>query len=334
MRLRLLLLPLVLVPLSGCYLLQAARGQLDVNARRVPVALVLARPDTPPDVARRLALALRIRDYASRELALPENGSYRSYADLGRPYVVWNVYAAPAFSVEPRTWCFPVAGCVAYRGYFAEASARAFARSLEAHGDDVAVGGVPAYSTLGHFADPLLNTMFAWDDDEIASLVFHELAHQVVYAPDDTAFNEGFAMVVEEEGLRRWLVADGRPEALAMHERRIAAERALAARVGETRERLRALYASGQSSAALRAGKQREFAALREDLQARWPGASLLESPLNNAALLEVATYGDCVPAFAARLAALDGDLPRFYAAMRALASAIAAARRRACVGT
>jgi predicted aminopeptidase len=331
--LRLLLLSLVLLPLSGCYLLQAARGQLDVNARRVPVATVLARPETPPEVARRLALAMRVRDYASRALALPENGSYRSYADLGRPYVVWNVYAAPAFSVEPRTWCFPVAGCVAYRGYFAEAAARGFARRLEARGDDVAVGGVPAYSTLGHFADPLLNTMLAWDDDEIASLVFHELAHQAVYASGDTSFNEGFAMVVEEEGLRRWLVADGRPQSVAMHERRMAAERALAARVAVTRERLRALYASGQPPAALRAAKQAEFAALRADVVARWPGASLLEQPLNNAALLEVSTYGDCVPAFAARLTALRGDLPRFYAEMRALASASAVVRRRACMG-
>jgi predicted aminopeptidase len=332
-RLRLLLLTLALGPLPGCYLLQATRGQLEVNARRVPIATVLARPDTPPDLARRLALAVRVRDYASQALALPENGSYRSYADLGRPYVVWNVYATPAFSVEPRTWCFPVAGCVAYRGYFAETDARAFARRLEARGDDVAVGGVPAYSTLGHFADPLLNTMLAWDDDEIAALVFHELAHQVVYAPDDTAFNEGFATTVEEEGLRRWLAATDRPDALAVHDRAVAAERALAARVGETRERLRVLYESGRPEAAMRAAKQAEFDALRAALAARWPDAPLLERPLNNAVLLEVATYGDCVPAFAARLAALGGSLPRFYAQMRALAAAGAAARQRACTG-
>ena len=333
-RLRLLLLTFALLPLSGCYLVQAARGQIDLNARRVPVETVLARRDTPPELARRLALAMRIRDYASRTLALPENRSYRSYADLGRPYVVWNVYATPPYSVEPRTWCFPVAGCVAYRGYFAEADARTFARRLEAGGDDVAIGGVPAYSTLGHFADPLLNTMFAWDDDEIASLMFHELAHQVVYAPGDTAFNEGFAMVVEEAGLRRWLFADGRPDALATHERRIAAEHALAARVGETRARLRTLYGSSQPMQALRAAKQAEFAALREDLLARWPGATLLEQPLNNAVLLEVATYGDCVPAFAARLDSLGEDLPGFYAQMRTIASAGADARRRACAGT
>jgi predicted aminopeptidase len=331
--LRLLLLSLAMLPLSGCYLLQAARGQFDLNARRVPVAVVLARPDTPPEVARRLALAARVRDYASRDLALPDNASYRSYADLGRPYVVWNVYAAPAYSVEPRTWCFPVAGCVAYRGYFAEQAAIAFARRLEARGDDVAVGGVPAYSTLGHFADPLLSTMLAWDDVEIAALVFHELAHQVVYAPGDTAFNEGFATVVEEEGLRRWLVAAGEPAGLALRESRVAAEHALASRVGETRVRLRRLYASGQPVGAMRAVKAAEFAELREALRTRWPGAALLEQPLNNAVLLEVSTYGDCVPAFAARLAELDGDLPRFYARMRALAAAKAAVRRSACAG-
>ena len=331
MRLRLLLLCTAMLPLSGCYLMQAARGQLDLNARRVPVPTVLSSPDTRTEVARRLALAARIRDYASAELGLPDNASYRSYADLGRPFVVWNVYAAPAYSVDPRTWCFPVAGCVAYRGYFAEAAARSFARRLEMRGYDVAVGGVPAYSTLGHFADPLLSTMLAWDDAELASLVFHELAHQVAYAPGDTTFNEGFASVVEEEGVRRWLAAEQRAGEVAAHERRVADRRALAARVAETRERLRRLYSRRQPAESLAAAKAAEFTNLRAALAARWPGTSLLERPLNNAVLLEVSTYGDCVPALAARLAVVGGDLRRFYVLVRRLAKASAAERRTAC---
>jgi predicted aminopeptidase len=330
-RLRLFLSCIAMLPLAGCYLLQATRGQLDLNARRVPVATLLARPDTPPELGRRLAHAQRIRDYASRALGLPDNASYRSYADLGRRYVVWNIYATPPFSVEPRTWCFPVAGCVAYRGYFEERAARDYALGLELHGDDVAVGGVAAYSTLGHFADPILNTMLAWDDLELAALVFHELAHQRVYAPGDTAFNEGFATVVEEEGLRRWLAAEGRSAELALHEGSVARARTLATQVASTRERLRAVYAAGGPPAALRAAKAAEFERLGAALRAGGVDAQFAGRPLNNAVLLEIATYGDCVPALAARLVALGGDLARFYAAMASLATGPAAARRAAC---
>jgi predicted aminopeptidase len=297
------------------------------------VASVLGRPDTSPALARRLALASRARDYASRALGLPDNASYRTYADVGRPFVVWNVYATAPYSVEPRTWCFPIAGCVAYRGYFAERAARAYARRLEARGDDVAVGGVAAYSTLGHFADPILNTMLVWDDDEIAALVFHELAHQVAYAPGDTAFNEGFATVVEEEGLRRWLAVEGRPGDLARHTARVEASRRLAARVAASRERLRATYAAGGAPAALRAAKAQEFMRLRDALLQDGLAADsgFATGPLNNATLLEVATYGDCVPGLVARLAAVGGNLPAFYAAIRALAGGPATARRAAC---
>jgi len=328
------LLP-ALLPLAGCYVLQAAGGQLRLNAQRVPVASLLAAPSTPPALRTRLLQAARVRDYASSELALPDNGSYRAYADIGRPYVVWNVYAAPEFSVEPRTWCFPVAGCVAYRGYFDESRARAFAQRLRRRGDDVDVQGVVAYSTLGHFADPLLSSMFRWDDDELAALIFHELAHQRVYAPGDTAFNEAFASVVEEEGLRRWLAHEGRPAALAVREQRMRAERDFAALLADSRERLRALYAWKLAPAARRAAKAAEFERLRAAYMVARPGHGdydwLLREPLNNAVLLQVATYRDCMPALQAALARVDGDLPRFYAAMAALAAGRPAARRALC---
>ena len=335
MTLRPLLVLVATVPLAGCYLLQAASGQLELNARRVPVGTLVAAPGTAPELRDKLERAARIRDYATRELGLPDNGSYRSYADLGRSYVVWNVYATAEFSVAPRTWCFPVAGCVAYRGYFDERRARRFARSLRARGDDVDVGGVAAYSTLGHFADPLLSSMLRWDETELAALMFHELAHQRVYAKGDTMFNEAFASVVEEEGLRRWLAAAGRSAALAEHAARVRSARDFAALLEDSRARLAQLYRRDLDASARRAAKATEFERLRAAYSAARPGGGtydwLLQKPLNNAVLLEVATYRNCVPALGARLAAVGGELARFYAEMAVLAAGPAAVRRAAC---
>ena len=191
---------------SGCgalYVAQAARGQWQVMAARRPIDAVIADTAMSAKVKDRLEQVRAARIFATDALGLPDNKSYTSYADIGRDYVVWNVVAAPEFAIQPREWCFPVAGCVAYRGYFAERRAREFAERLRRQGDDVVVQGVPAYSTLGKFADPILNTMLRYGDDELAGIVFHELAHQVVYAPGDSAFNEAFAVVVEQEGLER-----------------------------------------------------------------------------------------------------------------------------------
>ncbi len=334
MLLRLLLALAATSLLGGCYVLEAARGQLDLNARRVPIARLLAAADTPPALRAQLALATRLRDYASRELALPDNDSYRGYADLQRPFVVWNVFAAPEFAVEPRTWCFPVAGCVAYRGYFSERRARDYALGLEARGYDVAVTGVPAYSTLGHFSDPLLNTMLRWDEAALAALLFHELAHQALYVKDDTPFNEAFATVVEREGVRRWLDAENRPEALAAYRAREARYREVAALVAAGRARLQALYRRGLPVAQLRAAKAEEFARLRAEY-AGLGGAErdyewLFEAWPNNARLLPVATYDDCVPGLEQALAAAGGNLMQFYEAARALARLTPAARRAA----
>jgi len=325
-----------LLPLAGCYLLQAAGGQLDLNARRVPLERVIAAPATPPPLRAQLELVRRARDFATRELGLPDNGSYRAYADVGRPYVVWNVFAAPEFSVEPRTWCFPIAGCSAYRGYFAEARARRFARGLEARGYDVLVGGVPAYSTLGHFADPVLNTMLGASDEELVATIFHELAHQRLYVRDDSAFNEAFATVVEGEGLRRWLEAEGHAGALAEFRRRQDRYAEVAALVGEARARLRQLYAEPLPRERMRERKAAEFARLRaayEQRRAHWGTGGyewLFGATLNNASLLAVATYQECVPGLEQRLAAAGADLARFYAAAGELARLAPAARHAA----
>lgn len=327
MRLRLLLLLVAVLPLSGCYLLHTAAGQWDLNARRVPIAGIVAAPATPPVLRTQLELALRIREYATRELGLPDNQSYRTYADVGRPFVVWNVFATPEFSVDPKTWCFPVAGCVAYRGYFAEHRARDFALGLEARGYDVEVGGVAAYSTLGHFADPVLNTMLRWDETELAAQIFHELAHQRLYVPGDTEFNEAFATVVETEGVARWLSGEDRGDALAAYRLRQERYAKLAAMFSDTRAELRDVYARNLPEAGKRAAKAAAFDALREryaERRAEFGGAFewLLRPGLNNARLLSVATYQGCVPLLRARLAAAGNDLPRFYAELRAATKA------------
>ena len=310
---------------SGCetlsYYTQAIGGHLNVMAEARPVEAWLADPATPADLRERLATAHRIREFASRRLGLPENGSYTSYADLGRPYVVWNVFAAPEFSVEPKRECFPFTGCVPYLGFFAERSARDEAARLERDGLDTYVGGVPAYSTLGWFDDPLLSTFIRYPDAQVARLMFHELAHQVVYAEGDTTFNESFAVVVEEEGVRRWLQSEGRSAELAAFEVAQARKRAFAAAVKETRERLAALYASGLPPPAMREKKRAEL----DRLRAQYPGAVPAEP--NNAFLVSVSLYTGMVPGFERLLAQSGGDLPKFYARARELAQSDPKAR-------
>lgn len=319
---------------AGCYLLQAAAGQWSVSAHTRPIPEVLGDPRVPVDVRAALVKVRAMRRFAVTDLRLPDNASYTAYADLGRRYVVWNVFATPEFSVQPVTWCFPVAGCVAYRGYFHEASARRFALDLKAQGHDVLVGGVAAYSTLGHFADPVLNTVIRWDDAELAGLVFHELAHQVAYARDDSAFNEAFATAVEREGVRRWKSAAGLVTDPADAERLGAARRALASFATRARNRLAGVYARPRPAAEQRQAKRDAFAALRDEYAAGVVAGNLpagYERVFdNNASLLAIATYEDCVPGFERLLAAVDRDLTAFYARVRALAVAPRAARRAA----
>ncbi|HTS20736.1 MAG TPA: aminopeptidase [Casimicrobiaceae bacterium] len=317
--------------LAGCsgaeFYYQGISGELDLLLRARSIPSVLESMQDPV-VRRKLERVLAIRDFATRELALPENASYRRYTQLDRRFVTWNVFAAPELSLTPRQWCFPIAGCVNYRGYFSEQDARAEAARVAATGDDVYVGGVPAFSTLGYFSDPMLSTFIRYPDVDIARLIFHELAHQVVYARDDTVFNESYAVAVEEEGLRRWLAAQHDPELdrqFATGERYRTAFRSM---VERTRTRLEALYASDASDDAKRAGKVRAFAAMREEYAAAkqaWGGFSaydywFAQNP-NNASLAAVGLYTQKVPEFQALLAAEGGDLPRFYARVKELAA-------------
>ena len=316
------------VSLNGCYLLESAQGQLALMSKRRPIARVVADPRTPADVRKQLEAVAQIREFATKNLHLPDNGSYRSYADVGRPYVVWNVVAAPEFSVDPKEWCYPIVGCVAYRGYFVERRARAFGDALRARGFDVNVGGVTAYSTLGHFDDPILNTMIGWNDVELASIIFHELTHQMIYIANDADFNEALATTVEEEGVRRWLESLGRSGELERYELEEKRSLEVVALLTRTREELRALYGSGIDPALMRERKAAAFAALRgsyarlvQDWGPHAPFETWFEkSDINNAYLASIATYYECVPGFRRELAAVGGDLDAFYRRVRELA--------------
>jgi predicted aminopeptidase len=316
--------------LAGCgtlYVAQAARGQLQILNARKPIARVLADPKVDAGLRKRLEEVRLAREFAWRELALPNNKSYTSYADLKREYVTWSVVATPEFSVEPREWCFPIAGCVTYRGYFRKGSAEKYAARLEAEGLDVMVGGVPAYSTLGRFNDPILNTMMRYGDDELAAIIFHELSHQVVYVPGDTAFNEAFAVAVEQEALARWLRFRGREKDLGRFLGRRERQAESLALISRYRRELIQLYQAPIPQAEMRARKRAVFARLVAELRSlgeKYGVDSALAAELdgrpNNARLASLATYYECVPGFQRVLAEQGNDLPRFYDAVRALA--------------
>lgn len=336
-----------LLSLSGCaawsdgpgYYLQSIAGQLSLMRASRPIASLLREPGLDPALRQKLEQVVAIRRFASASLDLPDNGSYTGYADLKRPFAVWNVFATPELSLQLKQWCFPVAGCVAYRGYFHREDAERYAARLRAEGYDTYVAGVPAYSTLGWFDDPVLSTFVRYPEAQLARLIFHELSHQLLYVKGDTTFNESFATTVEQVGLDRWLAA----HEAATGDRRLREQwQAFAARraqflalVARHRAALEALYASDASEQHKRAAKHADFAALRSDYEAlrhSWGGYAGYDrwfaQPLGNAQLASLATYTSEVPTFQALLAQEHGDLPAFYAAARRLAATGLTARK------
>lgn len=319
------LLIAVLLLMDGCYYMQAAKGQLDVMSRRRPVDEVLEDSSAAEALKKRLEMVVEARQFAVDELQLPDNDSYRSYADLERDYVVWNVFAAPEFSLAPRTWCYPIAGCVAYRGYFKEESARKKAMKLEAEGFDVSVGGVSAYSTLGRFSDPVLNTMMRWADADLIATLFHELAHQQLYVKDDTGFNESFATTVAQIGLQKWLGSRGLESDLASYNSRRSLRRELLALADSAKSELKSLYASDLEEKSMREQKvtildrlssdAEAIAELHGDAASNW-----LRPPLNNARLASIGLYESRVPAFHALYEQCEQDIGCFYDAAEELA--------------
>jgi len=324
-----LLIGMLCLVLGGCtqlqYYTQAAQGQYGVWSAARPVDDWLNDPATEPRLKSRLAAAQQIRQFAVRELDLPDNGSYKTYAALERPFVLWNVVATPELSLQPLQWCFPIAGCVSYRGYYSKQAAQAYADALRTQHYDVQVGGVPAYSTLGWFDDPLLSTFIHYSDAELARMIFHELAHQVVYVPGDSSFNESFAMAVEEAGVQRWLSVQGNETLRVAYATHMARRQDFLALLLRYKARLEAVYASDLPDAEKRARKARLFRALQDDyqlLRQNWGGYAgydrWFEQPLSNAHLAAVATYNDFLPGFK-KLLEEKKNFRAFYAAVHTL---------------
>lgn len=324
---------------AGCaqlgYYAQAAHGEFTVLSDAKPIDDWLSDPGTGSKLKSRLERVKQIRVFAAQELGLPDNGTFKTYTDLKRPYVLWNVVATPVLSLKPAQWCFPIAGCVNYRGYYSKDDAQLFAAELRHDGFDVQVAGVAAYSTLGWFNDPVLSTFIQYPDAELARLVFHELAHQVVYVPGDSQFNESFATAVEEAGVERWLAEygdDHMRQAHVDHKRR---KQDFLTLLQQCRRALEDNYARAASSAEKIKQKEAIFQTVKEDyqvLKAAWGGYSGYDrwfaEPLSNAHLASVATYHDFVPGFRALLMR-EKSFSRFYDSVRALAALDKEARHR-----
>ena len=329
---------LAMAAAAGCstlgYYAQSIHGHLAMLRAARPISELVADPSINEPLKERLQRAERIRAFATTALALPENQSYRSYADLQRPYVVWNVFATPELSLELKQWCYPVVGCAGYRGYFDRAAAEHAAEQLRAEGYEVSVTGVPAYSTLGWFADPLLNTFIGGSEGQLAGLIFHELAHQVVFVGGDTTFNESFATAVEREGVKRWLAANSddvsRKAYADFAQRRLEFLNLLL----QYRGLLYELYRGSDADDSKRRRKQQLFAMLKDDyarVRASWGGFAgydrFFAQDLTNAHLASIGAYNDLVPAFDTLLAQVSGDFPRFYEEVKRLAAMPRAAR-------
>jgi predicted aminopeptidase len=317
------------------YYAHLAHGELSLMSARKPIDKVVADPTTDSKLKAKLELAKRARAFASDHLGLPRNASYTRYADLHRAYSTWNVFATKEFSVEPLKQCFVFVGCIDYRGYYDRERADQESASLQAHGYETYVGGSAAYSTLGWFADPILNTMIRWGDDELIGTIFHELTHQKTYIEDDSAFNESLAMFVQQEGLRQWREIHGLPLADVTDQQR---DNEFTTLVLQTRDRLKILYATNLPADEMRRRKQEEFARLRADYatlrDGKWHGDtgydSWMNGDLNNAKLLPFGIYNTWVDAFAALYKKWGGDWPAFYSEAARIGQLDADARKAA----
>ncbi len=308
------------------YLMQSVKGQWDLMSRAQPIDDILEQKSEPQNIRDQLTKVVELREFAVNSLKLPDTGSYREYADLERPYVVWNLVVAPELSLELNQWCFPVVGCVTYRGYFDEMSATTLARKYSVQGFEVDVYGVQAYSTLNWFDDPVLNTFLNNDDLHLAALLFHEMAHQVIYVQNDTVFNESFAKTVEMEGLRRWLQGTDSHDLWAQCLQREEQSTDFYKYLAEVRAELRLIYNSMLENDQKRLAKQQVLTKAYdeyESLKKSWHGYngydSWMRRGLNNARLSSMATYYELVPAFQTLLLQVDNDLQKFYFEVKTL---------------
>ena len=319
------------VTLGGCqtvhYYSQAIDGQCRILLKRQPISAIVTDSNSPQPLRESLTYILKVRKFAENELQLPVGNHYLTYVDLNRPFVLWNVFAVPEFSLTPKTWCYPVAGCAAYRGYFDETNAQQYAHKLNKQGYDVYVGGVTAYSTLGWFDDPILSTFVRFSQAQKAALIFHELAHQKLYVKDDTAFNESFATFVEQEGLRRWQLSSGSEQIYSDYLRQHRRRRQFVQLIMQYRQKLEFLYQTDLEPAEKRVRKATIFSELRNEfdrLKTRQVELSAynvwMNRSLNNAKISSVVAYHDFLPAFQKMLTQFAGELDLFFEECRQLA--------------
>jgi predicted aminopeptidase len=334
------------VALSGCeavgFYRQAIAGEYQILAHQKSVESLIADPATPPKLKAKFEEVLKIRQFAALELKEPADKSYTKYTDLHRPCVVWTVVVAPALSLEPKTWWFPVVGRASYRGYFNEASARRYAEKWEKRGWDVDVGGVETYSTLGWFRDPLLNTFIYERDSDLAEIIFHELAHRRLFIPGDTDFNEAFATTVAQEGVRRWYLAAKKNKEYEDYVTERRRENDFVKLVLAGRGQLESVYSDARLPDAEKLRRKEDvIREMRENyakLKTRWGVTKSgyddwFSDPINNAKLNTIAAYYDLVPGFQAALKAQGGDIEKFYQAVSALAKMPLEKRHEALAG-
>ena len=309
------------------YLSQAVTGHFRIMGSRVPIEEELKKTPEDHDNQRKLKLVLDVRSFASAELGLPKNKSYTTYSEIDGEYLGWNVYATPRFSMEPKKWCFPVAGCVVYRGYFSKEEALRFAEDLAKENHDVFVAPFTAYSTLGWYDDPVLTPHLRMSPIRLAGLIIHELAHQECYFPGDSRFNEAFAVAVERAGVLQWLKSKKRDDLADEALRLWNEEEAVVERMARARNELTALYSSGLDQNYLQEKKTTIFQALKKDLHGiRFAGIALPKTngqglELNNASLVPLDTYYSYVPVFQSMLSEAGGNFPQFYKRARELGS-------------
>jgi predicted aminopeptidase len=327
---KIVLYTIFLAGLSGCesvrYYTQAVSGQISILNKRRAIHHLLADPLTPEHRKDQFLLVLNLRMFAKDELHLPVKNQYLGFVEVNRPYVLWNIYAAPEFSFSPKTWCYPVVGSAAYRGYFSEPIARRYADQLRKEGYDVYVGGVTAYSTLGWLDDPVFSTIIDFSEVRLAALIFHELAHQILYVNDDTTFNESFATAVEKEGLRRWMASRGNNGAYLQYLQDSERHRRVNRLLIEYRKKLDKLYQQDMALEEKRHKKRgiikklkQTYLELKQDQQGYDGYDEWFAQPINNAKLNTVSIYNDLVPSFLNLLQHAGGDLPSFYERCRKL---------------
>ena len=321
---RVLLLLLLLPLLTSCanlgYYWHTAKGHMAIMDKRVVINDLLTDPELDPTLKQRLELVKKIRRFAIDRLALPESGSYTVYVQLDRPYALQNLFAAPEFSTRLLSWCYPFAGCTNYRGFYEQQRLDDFVKTLKVDNNDVHIGNVPAYSTLGWFDDPVLSSFIDWPDHRLAGLLFHELTHQRIYIDDDSKFNESLATAVQQAGIRLWLSRHQQTEVLEKFDRSLKYRRDVVLLIESARNQLSELYSSDLSDESKRQGKQETFTRIRQQYQdisikhnyrdgfARW-----FKAELNNAKLGSVSTYNALIPAFVSMIEAHDNDFERFF---------------------